>query len=297
MRLLECTGGNKFSLTKDFLGDDEIPPYAILSHTWGEGEVTFGELVDGTGESKKGYEKIRFCGTQAAKDGLNYFWVDTCCINKSILVELQDAINSMFRWYQNADECYVYLPDVSAMEPSDFTWEPAFRKSRWFTRGWTLQELLAPRTVIFFSAESKCLGDRKSLKQQISEITTIPLLALQGTPLDKFSTDERLSWIKTRQTTRQEDKAYSLLGIFGIFMSLIYGEGEENAFKRLRKKIEKSLQNPLPQHISDKQKTEYREAIKDLRVTDPSPHKSMVFPFPGSPFIQRILLCSSSRHC
>ncbi|KAF2195847.1 HET-domain-containing protein, partial [Zopfia rhizophila CBS 207.26] len=151
--------------------DDTIPPYAILSHTWKEGqEVTWKDLMDGTGKSKIGYDKIRFCGQQAERDGLRYFWVDACCINKSNHVELQEAINSMFRWYQNAAKCYVYLSDVSAAkrkasdEVSKSTWEPAFRESRWFTRGWTIQELLAPHSVEFFSREGKQLGNKRTLE-------------------------------------------------------------------------------------------------------------------------------------
>ncbi len=113
MRLLQHTAGG-FSPTKDFVGDDIIPPYAILSHTWGDEEFTYRDLIDGTGATKAGWDKIRFSGQQAERYGLQYFWIDTCCIDKSNLVELQEAINSMFRWYQNAIRCYVYLSDVSA---------------------------------------------------------------------------------------------------------------------------------------------------------------------------------------
>ena len=137
---------------------DNPPPYAILSHTWTDSqEVTYNELLAGTGKNKTGYTKIRFCGERAAQDGLRYFWVDTCCIDKSTSDELSTAINSMFRWYQRAAKCYVYLSDVqlpeeiSDAESCRMTWEDALRRSRWFTRGWTLQELLAPPTVEFFS--------------------------------------------------------------------------------------------------------------------------------------------------
>ena len=154
MRLLFRNDNGEYGLTKDFNGDDPIPPYAILSHTWDEGqEVTFKDLMDGTGKSKTGYNKIRFCGQQAKLDSLQHFWVDTCCINKSNRAELQKAINSMFRWYRNATRCYVYLSDVSTMKRkasdplAEYTWESAFQESRWFTRGWTLQELLAPASV------------------------------------------------------------------------------------------------------------------------------------------------------
>ncbi|KAH7371494.1 hypothetical protein BKA66DRAFT_561357 [Pyrenochaeta sp. MPI-SDFR-AT-0127] len=197
MRLLQLNNTGEFSLTKD-LGQ----------------EVTFSDLIDGTGQDKTGYNKIRFCRQQAERDGLRYFWVDTCCIDKSNQVVLQDAINSMFRWYQNARECYVHLSDVSIN-----TRRKSNKSAKWFTRGWTLQELLAPRSVKFFSSEGKFLG----------------------TPPCEFSVEEQFSWIESRQTTRKEDKAYSLLGMFNICMPLLYGEGEEHAFGRLRKKITKLL--------------------------------------------------------
>ncbi|CZR64901.1 related to vegetatible incompatibility protein HET-E-1 [Phialocephala subalpina] len=246
MRLLKHNTDGKFSLTEDFM-ENNTPEYAILSHTWGEGEVTFRDLIDGTGGSKAGYDKIQFCAQQAANDGLQYFWVDTCCIDKSSSAELQEAINSMFRWYQNAAKCYVYLSDVSTRKRkasdgfSDFTWKPAFRASRWFRRGWTLQELLAPDSVEFFSRERERLGDKRTLEQQIHEITGIPTTALREKPLSQFDVDNRFLWAKNRQTTREEDKAYSLLGIFDIQMPLLYGEGRKKAFKRLLEEIDKPL--------------------------------------------------------
>lgn len=201
--------------------------------------------------NKVGYNKIRFCGGQAIRDGLQYFWVDTCCIDKSNSTELQEAVNSMFRWYQNASKCYVYLSDVSIVEqeggtsPSQCPWESAFRASRWFTRGWTLQELLAPNSVEFFSQEGKLLGNKKTLEQQIHEITRIAVAAIRGAPLSNFTVEERLLWAENRQTTREEDKAYSLLGIFNIYMPLIYGERREHAFRRLREEIEKFPPTPI----------------------------------------------------
>jgi Heterokaryon incompatibility protein (HET) len=198
MRLLERNNSSEFSLTQDF--GDEIPRYAILSHTWGADteEVTFRDLMDRTGKSKAGYDKIRFCGEQARRDGLQYFWVDTCCIDKSNYVELSKAINSMFRWYHNAVKCYVYLSDVPrpAFDTNDkssqLPWESAFRKSRWFTRGWTLQELIAPASVEFFSKDWEQLGNKLSLEQHIYEITGIPIKALQGSSLSDFSVTERM---------------------------------------------------------------------------------------------------------
>jgi hypothetical protein len=241
MRLLELNSHGEFSLTKYLI--DNIPPYAILSHTWGEDdeEVTFQDLTQGVGESKAGYRKIQFCGKQAAKDGLQHIWIDTCCIDKSNSSELSEALNSMFRWYYEAARCYVYLSDVSARGSE---WESAFRESRWFTRGWTLQELIAPRSVEFFSGEGERLGDKNSLDQQVREITGIPVDALQGRPLSSFSVEMRISWAKKRETKREEDKAYSLMGIFGVHMSPIYGEGEDEAFERLHGKIKKRSSQP-----------------------------------------------------
>ncbi|KFX99139.1 hypothetical protein O988_04021 [Pseudogymnoascus sp. VKM F-3808] len=208
MRLIARNSAGELSLTRNYV-DDNMPEYAILSHTWGADteEVTFQDLVNGTGKGKSGYGKVLFCGEQARRDGLEYFWVDTCCIDKSNSTELAEAINSMFRWYRNAAKCYVYLSDVST------TWESAFRESRWFRRGWTLQELLAPMSVAFFSREGKRLGDKRTLEQQVHEITGIAISALQGSLLCEFSVTERMSWAESRQTTRAEDSAYSLLGL------------------------------------------------------------------------------------
>jgi hypothetical protein len=246
MRLLKGNSTGEFSLT--LVTSDDIPRYAILSHTWGADteEVSFKDMIDGTGKRKTGYEKIRFCGEQAERDGLQYFWIDTCCIDKSSSAELQEAINSMFRWYRDAAKCYVYLADVSRpalgtnVKSSQLPWELSVRKSRWFTRGWTLQELVAPAIVEFFSEEGEQLGNKKSLERHIHEVTGIPVKALRGSPLSDFSIPERMLWAEKRETTRKEDKAYSLLGIFHVYMPLIYGEGRENAFKRLWEEMDKA---------------------------------------------------------
>lgn len=119
--------------------------------------------MEGSGQGKTGYKKIKFCGDQAARDDFKYFWVDSCCIKKSSDAELSESINSIFRWYQRAEKCYVYLSDVSIEERkrkrgdqnSQNTSEAALRESRWFTCNWTLQELLAPVLVEFFSREGK----------------------------------------------------------------------------------------------------------------------------------------------
>ncbi len=246
MRLLEPDVNGEFSLTKVLVKD--IPAYAILSHTWGEDdqEVTYKDLMEGSGKSKAGYQKIRFCGEQAARDGLRYFWVDTCCIDKADAVELQKSVNSMFRWYKNAVKCYVYLSDVSIPDDnvendSCLDFESVFRTARWFTRGWTVQELLVPSSVEFFSAEYKRLGDKFSLERLIHEITGIRIEVLRDYDLTRFSINECVSWAAKRETKHEEDMAYSLLGFFGIFLPLIYGEGRENAFRRLREEASRSV--------------------------------------------------------
>jgi tetratricopeptide (TPR) repeat protein len=240
MRLLHLDDSQNLTLT-DFSGRT-IPPYAILSHRWGEDEVLYEDVVNNSWNKKDGSDKINFCGEQAAKDHLDYFWIDTCCIDKWNLRELSKAINSMFRWYQNAAKCYVFLSDVSAPTVTDAlqqsTWEASFRASKWFTRGWTLQELIAPVLVEFFSSERQRLGDKGSLEQLIHDSTGIPVKALQNHPLDGFTVLERMEWAKNRETTEKEDSAYCLLGILNVLMAPSYGEGKERALIRLQKELE-----------------------------------------------------------
>ncbi|KAM7215276.1 NACHT domain containing protein [Rhypophila decipiens] len=194
-------------------------------------------------KNKAGYAKIQFCGEQAERDGLRYFWVDTCCIDKSDAGELQHALNSMFQWYRNAAKCYVYLTEVSRRKwdaDGSSKWDLNLRGCRWFTRGWTLQELIAPAIVEFFSKEGGRLGDKKSLEKEIHNITGIPRRSLQGSPLSDFSITERMKWIEKRNTKYEEDKVYSLFGIFDVHMPILYGEGKEKAFDRLQEKIDKN---------------------------------------------------------
>ncbi|KAJ8129488.1 hypothetical protein O1611_g4143 [Lasiodiplodia mahajangana] len=230
--------------------DGDIPHYAILSHTWGpsDEEVTFQDILHGRGKRKSGYGKIRFCAEQAARDGLEFFWVDSCCIDKSSSAELSEAINSMFNWYYNAAKCYAYLSDVSVSTVtgndlfSQRARKYAFQRSRWFTRSWTLQELLAPPSVEFFARSWERVGDRITLREDIHHATKIPIRAFEGTPLSQFTVNERMSWAARREAKREEDTAYSLLGIFNVHMPVLYGEGRESAFGRLRKEIDQSTE-------------------------------------------------------
>jgi hypothetical protein len=261
MHLLEINDQGEISLTEDL--QDGIPPYAILSHTWGDDkdEVHFEDLKHESWKTKAGYKKIRFCAEQAKKDKLEYFWVDTCCINRANYTAYDEAIRSMFRWYRDAVKCYVYLSDVSVRdgdnEHTKRTWKLALRRSNWFTRGWTLQELLAPASVEFFSQEEERLGTKQTLEQRVHEITGIPIKALHGEPLSQYTVDERMGWAAKRDTKKKEDKAYCLLGIFDVSMSVRYGEGEKNALARLRRKIDKRWSQsfahtlPVPPHSDD----------------------------------------------
>ena len=215
--------------------DDSIPKYAIVSHRWQDGEVSFQHIQNGNTTNKKGYSKLKLCCEQAAKDNLEYIWIDTCCIDKTNSAELSESINSMYRWYQNAMVCYVYLFDVHSMAVTN---DLSFEKSIWFTRGWTLQELIAPPRVEFYNSTWNKLGTKESLKDTISTITGISVEVLEGVDAESFSIAKRMSWASKRTTTRAEDVAYSLLGLFGINMPMIYGEGE-GAFLRLQEEIMK----------------------------------------------------------
>ena len=242
IRLLQRKPDGEIVFREPTSGD--VPAYAILSHTWGKEEVIFQDMEANADMSKTvskaGWRKIQFCAKQAAADGLRYFWIDTCCIDKKNAVELGAAINSMFRWYQNAARCYVYLSDVSKPDNGangERAWKEAFRTSRWFTRGWTLQELIAPRLVDFFSLEGERLGSKLLLESEIYEITGIAKNALRGNVLSGFSIKERRSWTERRNTTIEEDEAYCLIGIFDVSMVPNYGERRDQAFRRLEEEI------------------------------------------------------------
>jgi hypothetical protein len=234
---------------EEFFG--KAPPYAILSHTWADGkpgeEVTLQDWSQlDMARQKPGYAKIEGSCRQASDDGIGYVWVDTNCIDKTSSSELSEAINSMFAWYRDSEVCYVYLADVCVPDSTDtddygsrHQIDDIMRRSRWFTRGWTLQELVAPRVLHFYSSEWRLLGTRDSRQVLISDITGIDKAYLWSGPrrsLHTASVARRMSWMSARTTTRVEDLAYCLLGIFNINMALLYGEGNK-AFMRLQEEI------------------------------------------------------------
>jgi len=235
MRLLHT---NNYKLEK-FEGN-KIPLYAILSHRWGDNEITFQDIDHIEHGEGAGYEKVRKTCSIVKAHGFDYVWIDTCCIDKTSSAELSEAINSMYLWYQESGLCYAYLADVpsSAVDRQTRTISPKFSESKWFNRGWTLQELIAPSMVIFLDQEWQEIGTKSSLQSIISEITGIPDTILQRADLESASVAQRMSWASKRETARVEDLAYCLMGIFGINMPLLYGEGER-AFTRLQEELMK----------------------------------------------------------
>lgn len=243
--------------------DNDIPPYAILSHTWGSGEVSLqdmqgfgGKLASAAGRvklfrTKKGLKKVIDAAKLASSDGYEWIWIDTCCIDKTSSAELSEAINSMYRWYENSGVCYVHLEDVAA--PSDDIMDSqssqaayiysSLSKSRWVTRGWTLQELIAPQLVQFHSQDWVLIGKKKDRMFQVALATAtgIEIGILSGqTTVAEVSVANRMKWAWKRQTTRFEDASYCLMGIFAVNMPLLYGEGKQRAFIRLQEEILKT---------------------------------------------------------
>lgn len=223
--------------------DNEIPErYAILSHRWENEEVTFQDWqVLGVAKAKKGFAKIDMACKQAQKHGLDYLWVDTNCIDKMSSTELSEAVNSMFRWYQQSTVCYAYLSDVESL-PGGFDMAnekhvQQFRASEWFKRGWTLQELLAPVTLTFYSRDWAEIASRSTMADLICETTRIDSVYLNGDGMfKKASIAQKMSWVSRRETKRIEDMAYCMLGIFDVNLPLLYGEGPKS-FIRLQEEI------------------------------------------------------------
>jgi hypothetical protein len=251
MRLLHI---KTLELESFFHGD--VPEYAVLSHTWGSEEVTFQDLSTDLNRKKSGWAKVLGSAVMAQKHNCEYIWIDSCCTEKTSSAELSEAINSMFQWYRECKVCIVYLEDI-AREPEpkitvievDSKPVPApppprparafLPEARWFTRGWTLQELIAPKRSYFYDSTWNIIGDKQELLEEICDIIGIDadVICDQGL-LENKSIAHRMSWASKRVTTRVEDVAYCLMGIFAVNMPLLYGEGER-AFTRLQEEIMK----------------------------------------------------------
>ncbi|THU89676.1 HET-domain-containing protein, partial [Dendrothele bispora CBS 962.96] len=221
----------------EFPSKSPIPPYVILSHRWEEGqEVSLQDMrhLSPDIRQRSGFRKIMNACGQAFNDGFSYIWVDTCCIDKSIPWQLEQDINSMYAYYWNSVICYVYLNDFRISRFSDSITECEFGESTWFTRGWTLQELLAPSSVRFFTADWILYGDKKNLSVTIERVTRIPRKFFDRENIRGAELREKMPWSGRRKTTKPEDRVYCLLGILGVTMKTEYGEGERRAFERLR---------------------------------------------------------------
>jgi hypothetical protein len=220
------------------------PPYAILSHTWNAEEVIFADFSNLSKiEATPAFCKVKLTCQQARQDGFSYAWIDTCCINKESSAELSEAINCMFRWYRDAAICYAYIEDLPEDIKIPIT-DPALMKTcRWFSRGWTLQELLAPTDIVFFGSGWFKIDRKIELVEILEAVTGIPHNVLTSeTRLGHISVADRMNWASQRETTREEDIAYCLMGIFDVNMPMMYGEGRK-AFLRLQEEIVKQTQD------------------------------------------------------
>jgi Heterokaryon incompatibility protein (HET) len=250
---------------------DDTPPYVILSHTWSvknAEEIKF-EDVTNSGykyERKKAWiKKVRGFCDKVQKHKYRFVWIDTCCIDKSSSAELGEAITSMYKWYRSAEVCYVHLADVVKKDDQPISEQLILANGKapvWFTRGWTLQELLAPHRVIFYDKNWQRLGSRIELAGAIHTLTKIPKSALTGNNPRKFSVTDRMSWARGRETTIDEDIVYCLVGLFGVSIPVLYGEGRKNAMRHLKAEIGANrMDDPSSEH-----------AVTSAYLRDRSPH-------------------------
>jgi hypothetical protein len=259
MRLLHTS-----ALTLHEFFDENVPSYGILSHTWVEGEeVSYQEMsnLSPSAKTKSGYKKITKCAERVKQLGFDYVWIDSCCIDKSSSAELTESINSMYRWYEKSETCLAYMVDVhldeNTLDESNLEKDPeligpkgsktlrrypGFSSSRWFTRGWTLQELIAPRNLEFYDSDWRIIATIQDVAREIEKFTAIPKAVLLSGATEAYCVAEKMKWASKRATTRREDMAYCLLGLFDINMPLLYGEGDR-AFKRLQEEILKSSED------------------------------------------------------
>ena len=289
MRLL-----NSRSKQLELSHPDHPPPYAVVSHRWGDEseEVLFGDIGDLDGAQAKGkglgYEKILGSCAQALQDGFNYIWLDTCCIDKSNSTEVNEAINSMYKWYKESEVCYAYLHDV--IDPSEFT------ESSWFTRGWTLQELIAPKLLKFFTKDWKLIGTREELIDHIAERTGISHQVLRSNKIPpEVTISQKMLWAAQRQTAKVEDRAYSLLGIFDINVEgPVYGI-DDGAFENLQHRI---IEKYNDQTLFAWYHTAPQLHDVEMAKVDPASEPALVQgdTSPPSPSTTGLLAFSSSRY-
>ncbi|KAF1821819.1 uncharacterized protein K489DRAFT_321948, partial [Dissoconium aciculare CBS 342.82] len=223
----------------EFLDARQRPKYVIASHRWAPDESSFKDLRKGRNKHYSGYKKIDGFAQYIRQSypAIEWLWIDTCCVNKESDAELSYAINSMFDWYRNAEVCVARL----GILPSNYTPEQ-LKQDQWFWRGWTLQELLAPRVVVFVDHDWRAIGHKgigsqgtgPNIAKAIASITGISeaVLGDWGASVN-LRLEEKMKWMTNRDTTREEDMIYALFGIVGVSMSVIYGEGKDRASARL----------------------------------------------------------------
>jgi hypothetical protein len=250
MRLLNVT-----SLEYMEYEPPDVPAYAAASHRWRKGdEATFKNVKKRRNTERSGYIKVQcFCDfVRKHLAGIEWLWTDTCCIKHESSQELHEAINSMFSWYQSAVVCLCYLADVTR-HASEVVMMSQFERSVWFTRGWTLQELIAPRRVLLLSKEWRAIGNKGrpsgdehafefgiQLPDRVAKVTRIPEGILAGSEdVSECNVENKLRWRGARETTKPEDRVYCMFGLFGVHMPLLYGEGEERVAFRLEEEIAK----------------------------------------------------------
>ena len=281
MRLLNV---HTLEFSKDLA--DNIPRYAIASHRWfGEAEVSLKDVLKKRNTHKAGYEKVQGFveHVKVHMPHVEWLWIDTCCIDQKHGSELSEAINSMFKWYANAEVCLAYLADVERVDDLE-----SFKKSEWFRRGWTLQELLAPWTVVFLTKRWEVIGHKGKTGRSKTgtELCSGPsltasIVAASGLPervlndfeqSGDFTIEEKLNWTTGRKTTKEEDMWYCLLGIFNVSMPIIYGERAEHAKRRLLEEAQKAErgyeQQRLPTRASSEGNTRASSNIPFRRDSD-----------------------------
>ncbi|KAJ4417361.1 hypothetical protein N0V82_006225 [Gnomoniopsis sp. IMI 355080] len=283
MRLINST-----TLEVESFGPQDIPKYAILSHRWGRSEASYAQwrsrLTRLRKANKPGFAKILATCKQARRDALSYVWVDTVCIDRTSSAELSEAINSMFAWYERAAICYAYLADIPSASTGDVDILELMATSTWLIRGWTLQELIAPDHVVFYSQSWAHLGTKKALASFLSKITGIDELCIRKEKkLRQCSIAQKMSWAANRSTTRPEDMAYCLLGIFGVNLPLIYGEGHR-AFIRLQEEIirisdDHSILAFDTIHSRNSLLADHPSLFRDMRNLQPSMSAKITPPF------------------
>lgn len=291
MRLLNV----KTLVLEDF-GEDRTPPYAITSHRWIRPEITHKDFRKGRNTDTPGYKKIEaFCkfvrdqnestGDQEQPRRCEYIWIDTCCIDKSSSAEVSRSINSMFRWYRGAEVCYAYLHDVGPSSAGTEAIMSAFAQSEWFRRGWTLQELIAPCQVVFLTNDWNVIGtvgktpgwrNTEDLSRSVAEITSIPKEAFGSRNdfhLDMFPVTQRANWMQQRETEEVEDVAYCMFGVFGVNMTLRYGEFSK-AWERLQRAVSEehhiNVSLPVPDIL--KRRESFMQRRKRETSISPDPH-------------------------